>query len=90
MTLGRLLSKSGSVNPADVVCLMLQVMQKCAIPVDIGTGQHMHMGGLAQTPWPIKLVWGEVQSGCGVAMVSTLHDCHMPSACHVCSGHSQG
>lgn len=57
-------------------------------PVDIRAWQHMHMGRLAHTPWPIKLVGGQVQGGGGMAMVSALHDSHMPCPWYIGSSHT--
>ena len=61
----------------------------CDLPEDVRAGQDMHMGGLAHATRPIKLVGGQVKGGCGVTMIGSFHDSHMPRSWSVCSGYTQ-
>lgn len=61
----------------------------CDPPEDVRAGQYVHMGGLAHATRPIKLVGGQVKGGCGVTMIGSLHDSHMPRSWPVCSGYTQ-
>ncbi len=61
----------------------------CDLPEDVRAGQDMHMGGLAHATRPIKLVGGQVKGSCGVTMIGSFHDSHMPRSWPVCSGYTQ-
>lgn len=61
----------------------------CDMPEDVGAGQDMHMGGLAHATRPVKLVGGQVKGGCGVTMIGSFHDSHMPRSWPVCSCYTQ-
>ncbi|KAA6425591.1 MAG: hypothetical protein FRX49_04488 [Trebouxia sp. A1-2] len=58
------------------------------MPEDVRAGQDMHMGGLAHATRPIKLVGGQVKRGCGVTMIGSFHDSHVPRSWPVCSGYA--
>jgi len=61
----------------------------CDMPEDVRAGQDVHMGGLAHATRPIKLVGGQVKGSCGVTMIGSFHDSHVPRSWPVCSGYAQ-
>ena len=68
-----------------IVCPVTDARTFCSlahaetIPEDIRAGQDVHMRGLAQPPWPIKLVGGQIQGSSCVTVIGPLYNCYMPS-----------